>query len=40
MTPLGDDEIRRRQRSSARVTGLILGALALLIFAIAWAKMS
>jgi len=40
VSPLGDDEIRRRQKARARVTALILGALALLFFAIGWAKMS
>lgn len=40
MIPIGDDEIRRRQKARALVTGLILGGLAILFFAISIAKMS
>jgi len=38
MTPDEDDLVRGRQRSRARVLGLLLGALAILIFAITIAK--
>ena len=40
MIPAGDEEIRRRQRARALVTGLILGGLAVLFFLISIAKMS
>lgn len=40
MTPAEEAEVRRRQRSGSLVTGLILGALVILIFAVAIAKMS
>lgn len=40
MTPEEEREIRARQRSRAIVTGLILGALAILFYAITIAKMS
>ncbi len=40
MIPVGDQEIRRRQKARALVTGLILGGLAILFFAISIAKMS
>jgi nitrogen fixation protein FixH len=39
MTPDFEDEYRRRQRARARVTGWILGALVVLFFAIAIARM-
>lgn len=39
MTPDLDDLRRKRQRSNARVTALVLGAFALLVFAITIAKM-
>lgn len=39
MTPEYEDEYRRRQRARARVTGWILGALVVLFFAIAIARM-
>lgn len=39
MTELDQAEVRRRQRGRALVTGLILGALVLLFYAIAIAKM-
>ena len=38
MTP--EEEIRRRQRSRALVTALVLGALVILFYAISIAKMS
>jgi hypothetical protein len=38
MTP--DEEIRRRQRSRALVTALVLGALVVLFYAISIAKMA
>jgi len=40
MTPLPEEEIRRRQRSRAKVMALLLGLFALLLFAITIAKMS
>ncbi len=40
MTPEQQDEIQRRQRSRARVMALVLGALAILFFAITIAKMT
>jgi len=42
MTPLGpdDEEIRRRQKSRALVIGLLLAAVALLIYAVTIAKMT
>jgi hypothetical protein len=39
MTPEYEDEYRRRQRARARVTAWILGALVVLVFAIAIARM-
>ena len=36
---MNDEEIRRRQKSRSIVTGLILGALVILFFAISIAKM-
>lgn len=40
MTPVDEAEVRRRQRSRALVTGLILGALVILFYAISIAKMT
>lgn len=40
MIPLGDEEIRRRQRARSLVTAVLLAGLALLFFAIGWAKMA
>jgi hypothetical protein len=40
MTPAEEAEVRRRQRSRALVTGLILGALVILFYAISIAKMT
>ncbi len=40
MIPIGDEEIRRRQKARALVTGLVLGALVILFFAISIVKMS
>jgi hypothetical protein len=40
MTPIPDEEIRRRQRSRAVVMALCLGALVVLFYAISIAKMS
>ena len=40
MTPLPEDEVRRRQRDRARVMALLLGLFAVLLFAITIAKMS
>jgi 4-amino-4-deoxy-L-arabinose transferase-like glycosyltransferase len=39
MTPAEEAEVRRRQRSRSLITGLILGALVILFYAIAIAKM-
>jgi hypothetical protein len=39
MIPDNQDEIRRRQRSNARMTALVLGAFVVLVFAITIAKM-
>lgn len=39
MTPDQENEIRKRQRSSANVTALLLGAFVVLVFAITIAKM-
>ena len=38
MTPLDDDLVRRRQRGRAIVMAVLLGALAILVFAITIAK--
>lgn len=38
--PLDIDEVRRRQRARARITGLALGALAVLFFLITLAKLT
>ncbi len=40
MTPVEEAEVRRRQRSRALVTGLILGAPVILFYAISIAKMT
>lgn len=40
MTPEFEDEYRRRQRARARITAWLLGAMVVLFFAIAVAKMS
>jgi hypothetical protein len=40
MTPAEEAEVRRRQRSRALVTALVLGALVILFYAIAIAKMA
>ena len=38
MTPEEDDQVRARQKSRAIVTGLLLGALVILFYAITIAK--
>jgi hypothetical protein len=40
MTPAEETEVRRRQRSRALVTALVLAALVILFYAIAIAKMA
>ena len=40
MTPIPEDEVRRRQRQRAKVMALLLGLFAVLLFAITIAKMS
>ena len=40
MTPVPEDEVRRRQRDRAKVMALLLGLFAVLLFAITIAKMS
>ena len=40
MNPAEEAEVRRRQRSRALVTGLILGAFVILFYAISIAKMT
>lgn len=40
MTPEEQKQVRARQKSRALVTGLLLGALAILFYAIAIAKIS
>ena len=40
MTPVEEAEVRRRQKSRALVTGLILGGLVILFYAISIAKMT
>jgi hypothetical protein len=40
MTPVPEDEIRRRQRERARMMAILLGLFAVLLFAITIAKMS
>lgn len=40
MTPEQQQEIQKRQRSRSIVMALVLGALAILFFGIAWAKIA
>jgi hypothetical protein len=40
MTPIDEDEVRRRQRSRAAVMAVLLGIFVVLMFAITIAKMS
>ena len=40
MTPVPEDEVRRRQRERARLMAILLGIFAVLLFAITIAKMS
>ena len=40
MTPVPEDEVRRRQRERARMMAILLGFFAVLLFAITIAKMS
>jgi accessory gene regulator protein AgrB len=40
MTPLDEEEVRRRQKSRALIMGVLLAAFALLVYAITIAKMS
>jgi hypothetical protein len=40
MTPAEEAEVRRRQRSRALVTALVLGGLVILFYAISIAKMA
>ena len=40
MTPIPEDEVRRRQRDRARIMAILLGLFAVLLFAITIAKMS
>ncbi len=40
MSPVPEDEVRRRQRDRARVMALLLGLFVVLLFAITIAKMS
>jgi hypothetical protein len=40
MTPLPEDEVRRRQRDRARVMAWLLGAFVILLFFITIAKMT
>jgi hypothetical protein len=40
MTPLPEDEVRRRQRDRARVMAWLLGAFVVLLFFITIAKMT
>ncbi len=40
VNPVPEDEVRRRQRERARVMAILLGAFAVLLFAITIAKMS
>jgi hypothetical protein len=40
MTPVPEDEVRRRQRDRARVMAILLGIFVVLMFAITIAKMS
>jgi hypothetical protein len=40
VTPVPEEEVRRRQRERAKVMGLLLGAFALLLFFITMAKIA
>ena len=40
MTPLPEEEVRRRQRDRARIMAILLGIFAILLFAVTIAKMS
>lgn len=40
MSPIPEEEVRRRQRDRARVMAILLGAFVILLFAITIAKMS
>jgi hypothetical protein len=40
MTPVPEDEVRRRQRERAKLMAILLGTFAVLMFAITIAKMS
>lgn len=40
MTPEQQQEIQKRQRSRSIVLALVLGAMVLLFFAVAWAKIA
>ena len=40
MTPLPEEEVRRRQRERARLMAILLGLFVVLMFAITIAKMS
>ncbi len=40
MTPVPEDEVKRRQRERARMMAILLGLFAILLFAITIAKMS
>jgi hypothetical protein len=40
MTPVPEDEVRRRQRERARVMAILLGLFAVLLFAVTIAKMT
>ena len=40
MTPMPEDEVRRRQRERAKVMALLLGAFVVLLFFITIAKMT
>jgi hypothetical protein len=40
MTPVPEDEVRRRQRDRARIMAVLLGIFVVLLFAITIAKMS
>lgn len=40
LTPVPEDEVRRRQRGRAKVMALLLGLFAVLLFGITIAKMS
>ncbi len=40
MSPIPEEEVRRRQRDRAKVMAILLGAFVVLLFAITIAKMS